>query len=250
MKTDVIIVKDMRPRIREVDTALYKTAEARGHKAGSGGATINGEYVGWSIHEPSVGKKVPLTKKEFADRSSLTSKERERGWKRTFEPSGSLVLLIEADFHSQTRIADTRKRLLESRIEEIIDRLETIASETIQRRKQHQEDDKRAFERQKRREERKRVERIEDRKWDDFVELAEEWERACQLRRFVARVAKLNEASPNPSGRVQEWLACTRDNVDALDPLADGIDGFLERLFPPQPSEYELNFGEPEDIDD
>ena len=250
MKTEAKPIKDMGPRIRELHVALSKAVEAKGHKAGTGWATIQGESLSWTIYEPSVMKKIPLSEKELADRFSITSKARERGWKQGFEPSGSLALVIDAKFHTQARIADTRKLLLEDRIDAIIDKLEAMATEVVERRKQLEEDQRRAEEKRKRREARLARERIEDRKWDEFNEIANDWIRAEQLRRFVRSVAKRNEASPDPSGRVQEWLAWARPYIDGLDPLWNGIESLLERLYPPEVSEYELNFGEPEDIDD
>jgi hypothetical protein len=251
MKTDAHPANDTEQRAREIRAALCKAAEARGHAVDSGSRsmTVHGERIAWSMYEPSVRRKAPLTKKELADRY-CSSIDRRRGWKFTVEPSGSLMLVIEAALGGKARIADTRKRPLESRIEEIIGRFETMASETAQSRKENEEYERRALERRKRREERERLQLIEDRKWNDLNELADDWAKAERLRRFVRNVTKRNEASPDPSGRVQEWLTWARPYIDGLDPLWNGIESLLERLYPPEVSEYERLFGEPEDIDE
>lgn len=238
-------------RKQEIDALLYKALIARGHTSASetGCVVIQGEKIDWRFYETSVQRKIPLTQKEA--QSILTSEAaKRRGWRPDWEPGGFLALLIDADFHSEMRIVETRKHPFEGRIEAVVDRFEKIAAETAERRIQQQESLRRAAEAQMRRQERARLQAIEDRKWDEFTGLASDWEKARQLRCFIVRVTRLNDATPDPSGRVREWLLWTRANVDALDPLADGIEGFLERLFPPEPSEYELNFGEPEDIGD
>lgn len=250
MKTHVQTAKDTAHRTQEVVGALRKAVLGRGHTAVSdtGAFLINGEQIDWRIYEASVVRKVPLTKKERDD--WLNSFIAKRGWRQVLEPGGSLVLAIKAGFHSEIRIVETRKRPLESRIESIVDRLEAIATESAERRAERDEARRRYQERQKRREERLRLEAIEDRKWEAFIELADDWAEAKRLRRFLDRIGKLNEVSPDKSGRLADWLSWAREGVEARDPLSQGLDGFLERLFPPEPSEYELNFGEPEDIDD
>src|SRR5262245_53533876 len=106
---------DTEPRIRELYDVLSKALEARGHKAGKGWASFEEQSLRWTIYEPSTVKKIPLTKKQLEDRFSVTEKARERGWSRGYEPSGSLALVIDAEFRGQTRIADTRAVPLENR---------------------------------------------------------------------------------------------------------------------------------------
>jgi hypothetical protein len=194
-------------------------------------------------------RKVPLSPKELRD-PFIQSNVRESGWKSVLEPSGFLTFVIEAELRSVERIAEHWRHPFETKIDWLLGKLEEAAAHTAERRRLNAQYHEHEAKRRKRREERRERERIESHKWDGLVELADEWGEARRLRAFIDCLAKLEEADPDPSGRICEWLAWARERIDALDPLAGDTEEFLERLFPPPKSEYELEFGEPEDIDD
>jgi hypothetical protein len=243
---------DLGSRIQAIDAGLLAGAQARGHTIARSTnppdhrrLVIHGERIGWWLYERSARHKVPLTKKEL--KSPFMRLEAQRGWKLELRPSGSLVMTIDADFHSTKRVDEHPKRPFEGQVEKLLDKFEAMAAEAAERRKRNEDWQRRAFERQTRSDERSQREDIERGKVRTLDELADDWAEAQRLRRFVDSVAALDAATPDASGRLGPWLTWARTYVDGLDPLTGGTSSFLERLFPPELSEYEMNFGEPED---
>ena len=241
---------DPASRMQAINAALLKAGEARGYAIGyersdRKSLVIHGEHVTWRLYERSAQRKVPLTKKELKD--PFNSVQAQRGWKEVLVPSGRLGLIIEAEHHGTARVAEHSARPFEGRINKILAKFEKVAAEAAANRKWCVERERRYFERQMRIDERSRLEDIENRKRHMLGSLANDWAEAERLRRFIDRVDQQHAETPDLSGRVGPWLAWAHSHVDALDPLAGGTDSFLERLFPPEPTEYELEFGEPEE---
>lgn len=231
--------------------AIFKAAEARGHVIRHGKESfsdvwvlIAGQRVEWEFRERYRYRRLPIPASE------LKFHPPEKQWKSIAEPSGHLVLTIKVNGVPKQELQERHNRLFESRVEEILDKLESKAAQTDAQRNARAERERASREREAREERRRILEEREETRWSDLRGVAATWKEAELLREFVRRVeARLGRLSNRPT-RTELWLSWARDRIERLDPFATDDAGLYAALVAKpirkELSEYELEFGEPD----
>ena len=111
---------------------------------GQRGFAIRGARIEWSFYEPSMRRKMALTKKEVKSRGNPPIAE--RGWKKVLVPSGRLTFVFTVDGCSETRIVEPKRHPFE--IDKILDRIDNLVGEISEERLLNAEDE---YDRRKRR---------------------------------------------------------------------------------------------------
>jgi hypothetical protein len=201
-------------RIRD---AVLRAAEARGYAICKGDDelletwfVIGGERVDWDFRERYQYR--PLRPAE-RERDPL-----ERTQKNIAEPSGYLVLSIKADYSNKQEVHEKRGKLLETRIEEILQKIEAKAAHAAEQKNFWAERDRVRREREAQRRRTHILENREDERWRELCDMAAAWKQADELRAFVALVsARMDELEKRPV-RANLWLDWARRSIDSLDP--------------------------------
>lgn len=204
---------------------LFRAAERRGHavtlsSGSAGGACISAD-----------GESFELSIRERAEQVPHVPTKREQQWsffapKCDLRPTGELIVVLEdvdsTVYRERARWSEAGKRWkLEDRIDLVLDGIERIARkrceerlESERRRRQWEAERERDAEEARRREEqRRRAARLQQQ--------VSAWRLARDIRAFVADMqsaAAEPDASTEPGGELEAWLAWALDHADQMDP--------------------------------
>lgn len=104
--------------------------------------------------------------------------------------------------------------------------LDRMKREREEREKQYREEEARRYERQRQRE-------LDQKRWEKFCELADNWKERERLLLFLAEIEK--RAGDETGAKVgesalAEWMAWARARTEALDPFHQGVAGLFEEI--------------------
>jgi len=222
------------PRALRIVDSLLKACEERGFPAVVGREQdscakikVHGEELEFSIREHSKRTDHVLNRQEEKERRLG------RGWgipHYDYTPSGILTFTIDEYGNGRRcRWSDQNKRLLESRLNEIIVALVRISVTVLKPRRIEAERHHQVWIEE---EERRRIYRA---KTEALTENLKRWQEVQRLRAFIDAVeaaAKRRWQAPPGATPIAEWLRWARDVADASDPLDD----YLSQLAREEPN--------------
>ena len=226
--------------------ALFRAADARGYALSYQGYflsavsfTIDGRDVQWWLREETRPRRVPLSKTEINDPGNIA-----KGiiTKQIRVPTGMLKIMAKTDFGKKAEITERPDNVLEQRVDEVFARFKALAESAniheieLARQQGEWKLEKRAKERGR------RLNVMEDARWNHLRDLTRAWQEAKALRAFIDAIdSELGQ--DQGSGRAKAWLKWARERVEWLDPLSNGR-ASARRItnwrYSPHPSEYEL----------
>jgi hypothetical protein len=220
---DVKVTEGTRERALQVMTQVVAVLERQGYgvavsEQGCTAAIINGEHVSFGIEEPI--RKVVTQKPRVPHPTDRWDYDQIV----TYETAGKLALVIHAgiwgQFEQRTRWSDAKVQRVESLIAEFVAGLMRTA--VVQRREKEARK-RREAEQQRRAQEAVQLRhdiQEEEKKLEQLNKWVDDWERAEQLRRFIAAYAEKSlswSAEKQPQYKV--WIEWATRQADRLDPF-------------------------------
>lgn len=226
------------PRVYSLLDALYRAVESMG------GAVrkeleleIRGEVVPFEITEGQT--KVPhvLTTKEQREMDRYEKEKLRSSWvsepkirKYDYISNGILTIRVRPSEYYR----DSQNKLLEMRLGEILLDLYR-ESETVRIKRKEREAEQRRKEEEARQRELHRQRKIQEiARFKALENEAEDYEKACKLRAYIAAV----ESDSTLSAEKEEWIAWAKAKADWLDPLVSAADPFFGRRQHDKDEEY------------
>lgn len=211
-------------RALQLADKLFKAAEARGYKIGSGDSESKAADI---VIE---GEAVRVDVKEKLE-SRINKGEDSRWRKRIFVPTGHLLFVIGGGYGSKPECGDSSRWKAEDRIEKVLEKVEETArgqrESRIRAEKQRKE-----WEEEWKREQEAEARRVEEkRKGEEFLGLIEKWRKAEEIRSFVGRIRQIaadSGYSIEASSDLGKQMAWAENYADQLDPLANYRKRFLK----------------------
>lgn len=171
-----------------------------------------------------------LTPEEQRERGGYSSRPQWKQWK---EPTGELKLSAHADLsgrYRKTEWEESADAPLETRLGEIVIALEAMAALAAEERVRRAEQERKRREEEHRRYLEQRARQHDEKRWTLFRQMATTWEECDRLRRFID-VLSVETATPaEPSSQVEQRLAWARARLEAMDPLANGVEGVAAEI--------------------
>ena len=200
---------------------LYKELEKRGFKIrGQAPYSVSVE-IGQDKVEFAIRERIRQIRRPLNDEEKASVFNRNQQWRQEQLPTGELIFALKtrlgAGLAHEWRDGD---RQLEDRIGEIVAVLSLAGPILEDQRRQAEEAERRRWQEEQKREEERQRQRLEQNRWRRFVELAELWEEAVLVSKFIEMLEKLPvDAENSYAGRtVAEWLAWSRERRDLRDP--------------------------------
>jgi hypothetical protein len=222
-----------RRRHRFLD-ALFKALERNGFKAKTGERSevfleVDRERVEFELKEKYRQVRRPLT-----DDEKKWGFNPDRPWRQELQPSGMLAFTIRTHLDSALTHAwiDKPDRPIETELPDIVATLLLAGPILIERRRQHQEAEKRRLEAEHRRYEEQQRRQKDDNRWKHFVAYAHRWREAEIARQFLAALeGKLENDGATFDGRpASEWVEWARERLAKYDPLVAGTGAILQDI--------------------
>ena len=209
--------------------ALFCAVEELGGKVNADlSMRVMADTVRIRIAEGQDKVKHELTKQEARALVEYNDKVKRNGWAskpqiRKYDSiyNGKLRII----FDNGEYIRDTGKEKLEDRLGDLLMRLYENSEEARIQRERLEE------ERRKREEEARRQAEIQKRKEDEvrrtreLLNQAEDYKIACEVRQYIAAVARQKEMTPE----VAEWIEWAKKKADWYDPIIAAEDEYLGR---------------------
>jgi hypothetical protein len=179
---------------------------------------INGEHVSFGIEEPI--RKVVTQKPRVPNPTDRWDYDEIV----THEPGGKLVLVIHSGtwdkYEQRTRWSDAKVQRIENMIADFVAGLMRTA---VALRRQEEERKRREADEQRRVQERAQLQKDiqeEEKKLEQFNKWVDAWERAEQLRRFIAAYAeKTRSWSVEKQPQYKAWIEWAGRQADRIDPF-------------------------------
>jgi hypothetical protein len=242
-----LIRTDTGKRILKLNDALLKAGEARGYVAILSeklapplGFSIKGQNIIWRIREGYRRAKVPLDKNERKDPFNIAMG---RKTKTVDTPSNTLVLFFKADYRVDQRLEDKPKKLLESKIDEILDKFDSAAKYAAARREEDNQAWRRRVDEQIHQARIRKVEAREERRWALLQEAAANKSAVKELRDTVAAIKQRMIDGQIDHPRTARWLDWAIARIDELDLLSKSPQEIFDHLIDRKAS-LELDFSE------
>jgi len=229
-------------RRHRILSALFTALEQHGYAAkvdprGAPYVEIDREPAQFTLKEKYRQVRRPLTDEE--KRQGFNPK---RPWRQEMQPTGLLQLSIETRLDPALIQAwiDTPEQLLEHQLPEIAAVFLVAAPILRERRRLHDEAEKRRREDELRRYQERQDLQQDQNRWRSFLEFAGRWKEAENARQFldalVARAESTKQAVVD--GMIDQWIAWARDRIAAHDPLLTGPDAIFQSIAAVDPWTY------------
>lgn len=215
------------PRACRIIDALIKAMEPLGCSlTNSLSFVVNGETVPLSFseskdelkHIPTKEENMQLLKyEEERKRYSWASKPQIRKYDHIF--NGRLSLAV----NGRKSFRDCKSYVLEGRLGDIMIELYEAAEEIKKAREAREEAERKRQEAERRKEEHRKRYNIEVDRTLALTSLAEDYDTACKIRRYIAVV----EVSGTPDEKTTEWIEWAKAKADWYDPTVAGEDAFF-----------------------
>lgn len=201
---------------------------------------IRGESLSFSFHYPLRKRRVPLTR---AERKLPENIATGRDWKLALVDTDDLALMVQAGPNGRRhQWSDHSGYRIEDQLGDILRRAEDIAQAEIDSRAERDEWRRESELREARRARGRRREAKLNRRWQDLTRLADDWDRAEQLRRFADAMERRAASEGEPSWRVFSVLSWVRSEADLLEP---GSADLLALALKPRPAARDDDYGGP-----
>ena len=181
----------------------------------------SGERIDYKLREKHKQVRIPKTAEE-----TKRLLHGEKTWRQELHPTGLLAFSIETYLPTLSRRewSDTAAQKLEDQVGDILASLILAGPLLIEQRRQREEDERRRREEEHRRQQEAERRRLDDNRWRRFTELAQRWQQADEVRRFLdALDQRTDVAEVLTNGEpVSEWLSWARARLAEFDPLEAG----------------------------
>lgn len=247
---------DSGKRVFQMHDAILKAGEARGYAAEIPkdsrdplGFAIRGEHVSWRIREGYRRRKVPLSKAELNTPFNLATGTTT---KTLDEPSGALIVFLNARYNIEKRIDDTPRKPLKNRMGEILDWMDAAAAHAAARREEDNLTWRRRIDEQGRRQRLGTLIKREERRWSRLRQVTADRGEVERLLETVAAVRKRMSDGGIDTPRVEAWLQWAEGRIAGLDLMRREPEAIFNRLIARSKAltEYEREFGEEEPDDE
>ncbi|XJZ27720.1 hypothetical protein ACF5W4_02410 [Bacillota bacterium Lsc_1132] len=215
------------PRACRIIDALIKAMEPLGCSlTDSLSFVVNGEMVSLAfseskdevIHIPTKEENMQLLKyEEERKRYSLASKPQIRKYDHIF--NGRLTLTV----NGQKSFRDCKSYVLEDRLGDIMIEIYEAAEEIRKAREAREEAERKRQEEERRKEEFRKRYNVEVDRTLALTNLAEDYDTACKIRRYIAVVEALGE----PDEKTAKWIEWAKAKADWYDPTVAREDEFF-----------------------
>lgn len=237
---DVSVGRENMRRALHIMDALIKRIEKAGGKV-----TIGKEHP-WKtmLSLEGVSLQVKMTERSNRADHVLTAqeqKEKEKGryWrapKYDFTPNGDLVFeIVDYCGESQRHWTDGNRRKFSTHPDRLFEAFKKAVEAWKVQEARREEEHRRYLEEQERREEARRKQEEENRRIENVKALAQNWETADRIRRFVAaaRIGLLkHHGSIEPGSPLDQWFERNERIADRLDPIPEAFSKLSSRPLP------------------
>jgi hypothetical protein len=213
----ISVCEDSIPRALRILDALVKALEKRGFKVSSNNGkaevVVLGEVISFTIFE-ATKRYINVVTEEMRKKNKYKYYQR-----YVYKPSGVLELSIDRwRYGHKINIKDGKKEKVEDQLNDfvvgLIKTADTIKLKNAERQREEEE-------RQRRRNIKEASQRQSDHEQanrDGLMELANDWQKAQQLREFIEAVEQRFHPIPPGSG-VAGWIIWATNYANKLDPL-------------------------------
>ena len=216
--------EQMMARRRLVESELFKALETAGHRVETERGSlhqvrlmIKGQTITHAIRERYTQKRRPLTAEELRDPWNVQM-GRQHAVQRFL--TGQLILTAEArGAFSKLEWRDKPERPIELQIDEIVQGLETLAEQAIEREAQRREEEKRRWEEQHQREAERRARQQDENQWRRFRELAMRHAESASVRSFIDALKREPAGQGDEGDALDQWIKWAEAKLADWDPL-------------------------------
>lgn len=213
--------------------ALFKAVERRGaivkEKDRILYFEVSGERIDYKLREKQRQIRRPKTKEEM--RWSISP---DRNWAQELQPTGNLSFSIETYLPALPKRSwiESDHWKMDNHLGEIVAAIVAAGPLLVEQRKRREMEEQRRQEEEARRRQEEERRRLDAYQWRRFVEIAEQWQQADVVRRFVSAIENNagDDGTPVGGRTAEEWLSWAREWLNKHDPMAEGVDRILKDL--------------------